>query len=375
MLKIGFVLNPIAGIGGPLAMKGSDHLSNVLLSEHSGYSAQRADVFLKAFLACDPGIIQQIEWVCTEGVMGGDQLDQHQMDYTSIGRIASPTTSQDTIDSVKSFQKEKCNLIVFAGGDGTARDVLTGLGSDMATPVIGLPSGVKMHSGVFSVTPEATAKMIEAIVIGDMVNLDQGEVRDYVEGSAIQTQYYGEVIVPKSGRYLQHTKVGGKESEEIVVEEISAYVEQRFSDSNLLIGPGSTCEQIKETLGLPSERSSLLGFDLYMPGKPWVVDLSAMKIKRYLDDIDHVLISFTRGQGFLFGRGNQQLDTHILSHLSWPDQFVIVGARSKLSSLEGKPLLVDSGDLELNKRLSGLIEIVTGFEDKVLHRTDFQLEP
>jgi len=375
MLKIGFVLNPIAGIGGPLAMKGSDHLSNDLVSLHSGYSAQRADAFLNALLACEPRIIQQIEWVSTEGVMGGDLFDKYQINYTSNSTSASPTTSQDTIDSVRYFQEEKCNLIVFVGGDGTARDVLTGLGADMATPVLGLPSGVKMHSGVVSVTPEATAKMIEAIVTGDMVNLDQGEVRDYVETSGIQTQYYGEVMVPKSGRYLQHTKVGGKESEELAVQEISAHVGEQFSDTNLLSGPGSTCEQIKETLGLPSERSTLLGFDLYMPGKPWVVDLSALEIKQYLDEIDRVLISFTRGQGFLFGRGNQQLDTYIMSRLSWPDQFVIVGARSKLSSLKGKPLLVDSGDLELNQRLSGLIEIVTGFEDKVLHRTDFQLEP
>jgi len=243
----------------------------------------------------------------------------------------------------------------------------------MATPVIGLPAGVKMHSGVFSVTPEATAKMVEAIVVGDMVNLDQGEVRDYIEASSIQTQYYGEVTVPKTGRYLQHTKVGGKESEELTVQEISAHVEDHFSDARLLIGPGSTCEQIKETLGLEAGRSTLLGFDLYTPDKQWNLDLSAMDIKQRLDEIDYVLISFTRAQGFLLGRGNQQLDVDILSRLSWPEQFVVVGSRNKLSSLNGNPLLVDSGDVELNQRLSGLVEIVTGYEDKVLHRVDFEL--
>ncbi len=355
-------------------MKGSDHLPEDLVERHAGYSLQRAEVFLKALFACQSNIVQQIEWVAPKGVMGGDLLDAYQIRYASVGMIASPTRPQDTIDCVRSFQQEKCNLIVFVGGDGTARDVLLGLEIDRAMPVIGLPSGVKMHSSVFSVTPEATAKMIEAIILGDMVNLDQAEVRDYIQASSIQTQYYGELTVPKSGRYLQHTKVGGKESEELTTQEISAHVENHFSDANLLIGPGSTCEAIKETLGLAPDRSTLLGFDLYRIDKPWVVDLSSTEIGQCLEEIDYILISFTRGQGFLLGRGNQQLNVHILSRLSWPDQFVIVGTRSKLSSLKGKPLLVDSGDLELNQKLSGLTEIVTGFEDKVLHRIHFELE-
>ena len=373
MLKIGFVLNPLAGIGGALAFKGSDDLPTELVKRHAGYSVQRAQVFLKALLACQPSIVKRTEWLAVEGVMGGDLLEEHRIDYVSVSASASLTNSKDTIECIRSFQKEDCDLIIFAGGDGTARDVLTGLSADMATPVIGLPAGVKMHSGVFSVTPEATAKMVEAIVVGDMVNLDQGEVRDYVEASSIQTQYYGEVTVPKTGRYLQHTKVGGKESEELTVQEISAHVEDHFSDARLLIGPGSTCEQIKETLGLEAGRSTLLGFDLYTPDKEWNLDLSAMDIKQRLDEIDYVLISFTRAQGFLLGRGNQQLDVDILSRLSWPEQFVVVGSRNKLSSLNGNPLLVDSGDVELNQRLSGLVEIVTGYEDKVLHRVDFEL--
>ena len=133
------------------------------------------------------------------------------------------------------------------------------------------------------------------------------------------------MTVPKTGRYLQHTKVGGKESEELTVQEILAHVEEHFSDARLLIGPGSTCEQIKETLGLEAGRSTLLGFDLYTPDKHWNLDFSAMDIKQRLDEIDYVLISFTRAQGFLLGRGNQQLDVDILSRLSWPEQFVIVG--------------------------------------------------
>ena len=117
----------------------------------------------------------------------------------------------------------------------------------------------------------------------------------------------------------------------------------------------------------------LLGFDLYVNGLPWVIDLSAADINDRLGRIDFVIISFTRGQGFLLGRGNQQLDAGILSALSWPDQFVVVGSRQKLSSLEGNPLLIDTGKVELNRRLAGMTEILTGFRDKVLHRVDFEL--
>ena len=131
--------------------------------------------------------------------------------------------------------------------------------------------------------------------------------------------------------------------------------------------------QIKDRLGLSADRSTLLGFDLYVNGMPWVIDLSATDIKDRLGRIDFVIISFTRRQGFLLGRGNQQLDAEILSALSWPDQFVVVGSRQKLSSVEGNPLLIDTGNVEVNRRLAGMTEILTGFRDKVLHRVDFEL--
>ena len=373
MLKIGFLLNPVAGIGGPIAMKGSDDLTGEVLKEHAGYSRQRSESFFKVLFELHPDVLSQIDWVAPRGEMGGDVLHGFELNHISLNVSSRPTTRQDTVDCIRSFRRENCDLIVFGGGDGTARDVLTGLNTDMTTPVIGLPCGVKMHSGVFSVTPEAAAKMIEAIVSGEMVDLDEAEVRDYVESSGIKTKYYGEMSVPKNGRYLQHTKIGGKESEELAVQEISAHIEEEFSSANLLIGPGSTCRQIKDRLGLSADQSTLLGFDLYVNGMPWVIDLSATDIKDRLGRIDFVIISFTRRQGFLLGRGNQQLDAGILSALSWSDQFVVVGSRQKLSSLEGNPLLIDTGKVEVNRRLAGMTEILTGFRDKVLHRVDFEL--
>jgi len=373
MLKVAFVMNPVAGIGGPLALKGSDTLSDELRDLHRGHAMGRSKLFLESLRGARGHLIEEIHWVSVSGAMGGDMFDSFQIDYESVHEPSVPTSAQDTIEAVKLFQQKDCDLIIFAGGDGTARDVLEGLESNTETPVIGLPSGVKMHSGVFSVTPGATANIVEGLITGQMVNLEMAEIRDYVESSGIQTRYYGEVLVPKTGRYLQQTKVGGKESEELAVQEIASEVEERYAENTVLFGPGSTCRDVKERFGLPAESATLLGFDLYSPDEEWMLDLTAGEINQRLKDIEYVVISFTRGQGFLLGRGNQQLDVEALSSLVWPGQFVVIGSRTKLSSLRGNPLLVDSGDPSLDSQFKGLAEVVTGFNDRVLHRVDSEL--
>ena len=373
MLKVAFVMNPVAGIGGPLALKGSDTLSDELRDLHRGHAMDRSKLFLESLRGARGHLIEEIHWVSVSGAMGGDLFDSFQVDYESAYEPSVPTSAQDTIEAVKLFQRKDCDLIIFAGGDGTARDVLEGLESNTETPVIGLPSGVKMHSGVFSVTPGATANIVKGLITGQMVNLEMAEIRDYVHSSGIQTRYYGEVLVPKTGRYLQQTKVGGKESEELAVQEIASEVEERYAENTVLFGPGSTCRDIKERFGLPAESATLLGFDLYSPDEEWMLDLTAGEINQRLKDIEYVVISFTRGQGFLLGRGNQQLDLEALSSLVWPGQFVVIGSRTKLSSLRGNPLLVDSGDPSLDSQFKGLAEVVTGFNDRVLHRVDSEL--
>ena len=373
MLKVAFVMNPTAGIGGPLALKGSDSLSDEIRELHRGHAMDRSKLFLESLRSTRARLNEEVHWVSVAGPMGGDLFDLYQIDFESVYRPSLPTSAQDTIETVKRFEQSDCDLIVFAGGDGTARDVLEGLELNSKTPVIGLPSGVKMHSGVFSVTPVATASILEGLITSQMVNLGTAEIRDYVNSSGIETQYYGEVLVPKTGRYLQQTKVGGKESEELAVQEIASELEECYAEKRLLFGPGSTCRDIKERFGLPKESSTLLGFDMYSPNDGWMLDLTADQINQLLQEIDYLVISFTRGQGFLLGRGNQQLNAEALSSLVWPSQFVLVGTRTKLSSLHGNPLLVDLGDPSLNDRFKGLAEVVTGFNDRVLHRVDSEL--
>ena len=373
MLKVAFVMNPMAGIGGPLALKGSDSLSDEIRELHRGHAMDRSKLFLESLRSARARLNEEVHWVSVEGPMGGDLFDLYQIDFESVYEPSLTTSAQDTIETVKRFEQSDCDLIVFAGGDGTARDVLEGLELNSKTPVIGLPSGVKMHSGVFSVTPVATAIIVEGLITGQMVNLETAEIRDYVNSSGIETQYYGEVLVPKTGRYLQQTKVGGKESEELAVQEIASELEEYYTEKRVLFGPGSTCRDIKERFGLPKESSTLLGFDMYSPNDGWMLDLTADQINQLLQEIDYLVISFTRGQGFLLGRGNQQLNAEALSSLVWPSQFVLVGTRTKLSSLYGNPLLVDLGDPSLNDRFKGLAEVVTGFNDRVLHRVDSEL--
>ena len=62
------------------------------------------------------------------------------------------------------------------------------------------------------------------------------------------------------------------------------------------------------------------------------------------------------------------MSANVLRDLDPHSQLIIVATRTKLNSLDGRPLLIDSGDIELDLRLAGLYEIVTGYEDRLLYR-------
>jgi predicted polyphosphate/ATP-dependent NAD kinase len=81
-----------------------------------------------------------------------------------------------------------------------------------------------------------------------------------------------------------------------------------------------------------------------------------------------VILSFTRQQAFLLGRGNQQFSPAVLAKLCWPDDFTVVSSKQKLLALEQRPLLVDSDDAALDARLCGLVEVITGYDERSLYR-------
>jgi len=268
------------------------------------------------------------------------------------------------------MRERGADVIVFAGGDGTARDIFDVLGDSF--PVLGIPAGVKMHSGVFAVSPEAAAELLLTIADGGLVGLALKEVRDIDEAAfrenIVRSRFYGEMLVPASGEYLQHTKIGGVEDVDLVAADIAAWVvEDMNSERIYLIGPGSTTAAIMAELGLAN---TLLGVDVIRDNQLLLCDANEEMLLRLLHDTDDeacIVVTAIGGQGHLFGRGNQQFSPAVIRAVGI-DNIEIVAAKSKISALQGRPLLLDTNDRELDFALSGYHKVTTGYRDQILYR-------
>jgi len=366
VLTCGLLVNPVAGIGGSVALKGSDDVYEQALARGARpWAPARARRALNAAGEA----LHHSRWLTWGGAMGEEYLNELGVDCEVLGSPGATPSAADTRDAVRALVARGIDLLVFAGGDGTARDVLESI--DPAVPVLGIPAGVKMHSGVFATTPEVAGELIARLTEGGLVQSVARQVRDLDESAlragALRPHYYGELKVPEPGGYLQHTKEQGRENESLAVEEIAVDVTERLqaSGGTAVLGPGTTVARIKELLGM---RPTLLGFDVWRDGEQIGTDVDAAWLERQVDD-PVVVLSFTRNQGFLLGRGNQQLTPRLLRGVRRTNLWV-VGTRTKLKSLEGRPLLVDTDDPELDRDLAGLIEIVTGYEDRLFYRLD-----
>jgi len=366
MLRIGVIINPIAGIGGPAGLKGSDGVETQHIARLRGAVARAGERVRAAFA---PLLIRapDMTLVTWGGTMGAIVLEDLGFDVEILGTPTSPSTAADTRAAALAMITHGVDLLVFAGGDGTARDLAEVVHCEL--PVIGIPAGVKMHSAVFAMTPRDASEVIVRLLDGGLVAADTAEVRDIDETALrdgrVATRYYGELSVPRIGGYLQRVKASGREVEELVLNEIAEAIAERAAGFRgwLLLGPGSTLAAIKRRLGI---NGTLLGFDLLRDGRLVLADADARSLEQYVDRGTVIVLSFTRGQGFLIGRGNQQLTLPILRMIAKVNIW-IVASRTKLLSLEGRPLLVDSGAADVDEQLRGIVEITTGYEDTLFY--------
>jgi len=376
MLTVGLVINPVAGIGGSLALKGSDDVGLQARARAAGATGRGAARTLRMLTALGEAATR-VRWLCWSGAMGEAVLAEAGLTATVVGRHGAVTGAADTRSAALGLRAAGVDLLLFAGGDGTARDILEAVGG--AIPVLGIPSGVKMHSGVFATTPEAAAAIVAALVDGGLVRSALAEVRDLDEAALqhgeVRPRYFGELRVPEMGGFLQHTKESGRENEALALEEIVAEVVERVREAPgcHVLGPGSTLAAIKRALGMTP---TLIGVDVLEEGRQTGTDVDAgwlearLRARAAAGAPPAVLVlSFTRQQGFLLGRGNLQLSPAVL-RLVGRDHVWIAATRSKLLSLGGRPLLIDTDDPELDRAWRGLFEIVTGYDDRLWYRVD-----
>ena len=366
-LVVGVLVNPIAGIGGPAGLKGSDGVTVQKQAVERG-GLPRAALRMSAALRHLADVGESVKVICGPGAMGMVSCEQAGIDATALDMsIGADTIADDTRIATQQLVALGVDVLLFSGGDGTARDILDVIPEHF--PVLGVPAGVKMHSGVFAISPVAAGELLVRMARGQVVSVTDGEVRDIDEAGfrsgQVKTRFYGVMTVPDDLRYVQQVKTGGREDDALVAIEIAASLSETIEpDVTYLLGSGSTLLAIKHALGF---EGTLLGVDVFRNGQVLALDVSEQTLLSFLSGPCAIVVSFIAGQGHVFGRGNQQFSARVIEAVG-TQHIQIVGSKRKLSTLDQRPLLVDTGDLSLDQKLAGLRRVTTGYEDAVLYR-------
>lgn len=367
MLTLGLIINPLAGIGGSVGLKGSDGAEIVKEAFSRGAqckSSIRAKLALEVLL----GIKAKIKIIACPQSMGENIVADMGFDYQVLTDISIKNTSaEDTCKAAQQLLDQKVDIILFAGGDGTARDICSVVSDQI--PVLGIPAGVKIHSAVYAVTPKAAGEVIAQLANGQLIDVKAHDVRDIDEdafrNNIVRAKLYGEMRVPQAGQFIQSVKQGGIEVEELVLQDIAADIVQGMEDDVVyFIGSGKTTLAIMDELNI---ENTLLGIDAVLNHQLLKNDVSEVDILSYLEQYAcRAVISIIGGQGHIIGRGNQQFSPEVLRTLG-KKNIQVISTKAKISALEGRPLIVDSGDNALDEAFNGTIEVTTGYQDQIIY--------
>jgi predicted polyphosphate/ATP-dependent NAD kinase len=369
-LRAGLVINPWAGIGGPVALKGSDGeaIREKALQRGAKQNAEyRAEV---ALASCIP-LKDKIEFFTVAGDMGANLLAKLGFQFASVYSPKNhPTQAEDSIRAIQKMQQYSIDLLIFAGGDGTARDVYDA--QQEPFPVIGIPAGTKIHSGVFCITPKAAGELLAQVISGRIVGLTKASVMDINEDlfrqGKLQAKQYGELYTANEPLLIQASKSAAIENQDVELFDLAAgIVEEMQQDHLYIMGSGSTISALMDQLTLDN---TLLGIDIVLNRKVIGKDVTAEHLKNIIkahEDLPKTLfVTVIGGQGHVFGRGNQQLTAEILQRIG-KYNIQILATKSKIESLHGRPLIVDSGDEEMDRWLSGRWIITVGYKETILY--------
>ena len=368
--KLGFIVNPIAGIGGRVGLKGSDGFEILEKARQLGAQPEapgRATTALRRISR----IKDDIELITYPHEMGEDEAKECQFNPTVIGSVKrGNTTSRDTQNAAQDMLKVKVDLLLFTGGDGTARDIYNAIGDKI--PVLGIPAGVKIHSAVYATSPQNAGDLATMYLGGESssIRLREAEVMDIDEQAfredRLSAKLYGYLKVPYERRLVQSAKAGSAAAEEAAMYDIACDVIKNMQDNYLYIfGPGTTTRGIMAKLGL---KNTLLGVDAVYKRELVGSDLNEAQLLKLIEGKKaKIVIAVIGGQGYIFGRGNQQISAKVIRKVG-KENIIVVATKNKILSLSGNPLLVDTGDDEVNKILTGYTRVITGLNERVMVR-------
>jgi predicted polyphosphate/ATP-dependent NAD kinase len=368
-VTVGLIVNPIAGMGGSVGLKGTD---GGLAEKARRLGAEpvtpsRTCTFLEHVQRRDA-----IRWLAAPGPMGAAHLADAGFEAKALGSIegrdAASTSAADTWSVARTMLDQGVDLLVFVGGDGTARDILDAVGTQV--PVVGVPAGVKVYSAAFAVSPRAAAAMVDAFVDGaDVTEMEVLDIdEDAFRADRLESTHYGFLLVPDAQAYLQPGKEGSTSTANAAENkrDIAAdVVESMDAETLYLLGPGTTVRAVAEALNVPK---TLLGIDAVKDGARVGADLNEAAILDLLDRASRceIIVTPLGGNGFLFGRGNKPFTPAVLRRVGLDADRDAGGQAVRVIATQRKirevdVLRVDTGDPEVDRRLSGYMEVTVGY--------------
>jgi predicted polyphosphate/ATP-dependent NAD kinase len=366
---VGFIVNPVAGMGGAVGLKGTD--GEAILDKAISLGAKpvapaRAASFLSELSAFKKGL----QLVVGAGAMGETEAKSCGFTCRVIGEKKEKTSAEDTKAIAKRIAECGVNLLVFCGGDGTARDILKAVNASL--PVLGVPTGVKMHSAVFAVSPQAAARVTQRFLANDLP-LREAEVMDVDETAfregRVSAELYGYVLIPYEPHLIQENKMASPMTESELRNQaaIAIYIIENMKPNLIyILGPGTTTRTIGDLL---DAKKTLLGVDLFCDKKMVAHDVNEKQIIEQIQGkAAQIIVTPIGGQGFIFGRGNQQISPEVIRRVGL-DNIVVIATEGKLRSL--RSLRVDTGDPNLDDAFRAhKLKVVVDYKIEYLIRVE-----
>lgn len=366
-MKLGFIVNPIAGMGGKVGLKGTDGTEILQRARELGAEPEAPKKAIKALEILTP-LRDKLRIITCPGDMGENEAVAAGFVPTVIGDRKDDTGPEDTEQAARYMLNLGVDLLLFAGGDGTARNIYNAIGAKM--PALGIPAGVKIHSAVYANHPRSAGEVALKYLQGELETLREAEVMDIDEEAFRQGQVtaelYGYLQVPYERQLVQSLKAGRTEGEEAALDAVAdRIIDEMELDVLYIIGPGTSTRPIMDKLDLPN---TLLGVDLIKNRRLVASDVSEQEILRHLDGQQaKIIVTVIGGQGYIFGRGNQQLSAKVIQKVG-KKNIRIIATKNKIVSLRGQPLLVDTGDDEVNAEFNDYMRVVTSYNEEMMYK-------
>jgi len=362
------IINPIAGMGGRVGLKGTDGEETYLEALKRGAEPVAEESMLRCIRSFithfDPA--RSVRFLFCGGSMGSAKVESMLTSLSNVEIIdcfdpgRRQTAAGDTVDAMVRMSKEGAVLLCFAGGDGTARDLLSGISSGGTSLLLGIPAGVKMHSSVFALSPEAAGEILAAYIDGKTAS-EEREIMDIDEDNyrrgILTAKLHGYASVPVLKGMMQHSKSAQIIDEEMekegIAEQIAHDIEADMENIYFL-GAGTTVFAVKKRLGIDG---SLLGVDAVRGRKLCAKDVWDKQMLEMLGDSPGKIILTPIGrQGFLLGRGNQQFSPRVLEKIGIPN-IRVISTRGKLDEIEH--MIIYTGDRALDEQFPSFMKVLT----------------